>query len=117
MRSLLILLSLALAAPAQAQDAPSMDRLLDRFEDLSKEAQTLLEGWIEDLGPKIDELGPALEELADKLGDLSAYDPPVVLDNGDILIRRKKPTTPTPTDPPPDPPTDTPPPQGDAIDL
>lgn len=89
-----------------------MDGLLERFGDLSKEAQTLLESWVEDLGPKLDELGPALEDLADKLGDLSAYHPPEVLENGDIIIRRKRPAEPAP--PPVD---DTPLPPGDAIDL
>lgn len=90
-------LAASLALPANAQDTP-MEDLLKRFEDLSKEAQTLMENWAEELAPKLEELGPALEQLAETLGDMSAYHPPEVLENGDIIIRRKTPLT--PSDPP-----------------
>lgn len=73
-----------------------MDNLLKQFEELSNNAQTLLEGWVEDLGPKLEELGPALEGFAEKMGDMSAYHPPEVLENGDIIIRRKTPVEPDP---------------------
>ncbi|MEM7440494.1 MAG: hypothetical protein AAF393_12915 [Pseudomonadota bacterium] len=76
--------------PAQADDS-QMDDFLKRFEDMSKEAQTLMERWAEDLAPKLEELAPALEDLMAKMGDLSAYHPPEVLPNGDIIIRRKSP--------------------------
>ncbi len=69
-----------------------MTDLLKQFEDLSKNAQTLLESWVEGIGPKLEELGPALESLAEQLGDLNAYHPPEVLENGDIIIRRKAPS-------------------------
>lgn len=79
-----------------------MEELFKRFEELSKEAQTLMESWAEELAPKIEELAPALEELAETLGDLSQYHPPEVLENGDIIIRRKTPKPPAdkPDDPP-----------------
>lgn len=35
------------------------------------------------------EVGPALRDLAGRLDDLRNYEPPVILDNGDVLIRRR----------------------------
>lgn len=66
-----------------------MNRLLKQFEELSDNAQTLMEGWMEQVGPKLEEFGPIFEGLAEKIDDLSAYHPPEVLENGDIIIRRK----------------------------
>lgn len=73
-----------------------MSDLLEQFDDLSKNAQTLLEGWVADIGPKIEELGPTLEKFADSIEDMSSYHPPEVLENGDIIIRRKTPLEPKP---------------------
>ena len=86
-----------------------MDNLLKQFEELSNNAQTLLEGWVEDLGPKLEELGPALEGFAEKMGDMRAYHPPEVLENGDIIIRRK---TPLEAEPDTEPKTEQPPAEG-----
>jgi hypothetical protein len=36
-------------------------------------------------------MGPALADILDKMGDLSAYHPPEMLPNGDIILRRKTP--------------------------
>ena len=36
-------------------------------------------------------MGPAMVELLGKIDDLSAYHPPEMLPNGDIIIRRKMP--------------------------
>lgn len=104
---------LVLSLPARAEDS-GMESVLRKFEELSKEAQTLMEGWAKELGPKLEELGPLLEDLARKMGDLSAYHPPEVLENGDILIRRKQPrdTRPAPAPEPPAPPK-----PGQGIDL
>ena len=90
-----LLIALSITSPAQAE-GQTMDNLLKQFEDLSKNAQSMLEGWVADIGPKLEELGPTLEEFADKIGDMSAYHPPEILDNGDIIIRRKIPTEPIP---------------------
>jgi hypothetical protein len=40
------------------------------------------------------EFGSAVDGLEDALRDLSAYHPPEVLPNGDILIRRRTPLVP-----------------------
>ncbi|MBT9384590.1 hypothetical protein KM176_12030 [Pseudooceanicola sp. CBS1P-1] len=111
---LVTLLALPLAQPVLAQDVPAdpapqatpgapgpdaapdkgpskmerglqlfMDGLSDSWGDLADKA-----------GPKVMEFfqqfGPALKEAIGKVGDLSNYEPPVVLPNGDILIKRKE---------------------------
>ncbi len=35
-------------------------------------------------------MGPMLERFGDMIGDLPAYEAPIILPNGDILIRRKR---------------------------
>ena len=101
-------LFLALPAPrAHAQDAPPQTTETDEG------ARMLLRGLAQEMGPALDDLregaqelepvlrdlvqnmGPALRDLLDKAGDLSAFEPPEVLPNGDILLRRK----PAPRDP------------------
>lgn len=98
-----LLVALAMAAPAAAQDDTqnntqnnTMSDFKKRFGKLSDNAQTLLEGWKEEIGPKLDEIGPALGDMIDRLGDMSAFHAPEVLENGDILIRRKQPLPPEP---------------------
>lgn len=64
-----------------------------------------LEGMAGDLEPALrqfaQEMGPALRDLLATVEDWSAYEPPVVLPNGDIILRRK-PDMPTPdTEPAP----------------
>lgn len=39
----------------------------------------------------VQEMGPALGEILSKIDDFSAYHPPEMLPNGDIIIRRKSP--------------------------
>lgn len=104
-----LLVALALAAPAAAQDVQNdtqnspMSDFKKRFGKLSDNAQTLLEGWADEIGPKLDEIGPAMGDLIDRLGDMSAFHAPEVLENGDILIRRRQPIPPVPVpDPQPE---------------
>ena len=90
---------------------------------MERGAQMFLEGILKEMEPAIDEfqgladeMGPALRQFADEMGpkltelfaeveDWSVYQPPEVLPNGDIIIRRKPehPLTPpdTPTEPAP----------------
>ncbi|MBR9864044.1 MAG: hypothetical protein GYB24_11450 [Rhodobacteraceae bacterium] len=89
-----LLLALALATPVAAQEEQDSSELFKRFEQLSDDAQSMLKGWVDELGPKLDELGPAMEDLAERLGEMSTYHAPEVLENGDILIRRKTPLPP-----------------------
>jgi hypothetical protein len=71
-----LVLSLALSAPAQAQ-------------------QTCVEGEdcgvMDRLGQLLNRLDPWFADLAEMLGDLSGWHAPEILPNGDILIRRRQP--------------------------
>ncbi len=58
--------------------------------------QQFLKGLLLEMEPALDdmrdfweEMGPAMAELLKEVQDWSAYQPPEVLDNGDIIIRRK----------------------------
>ncbi|EDM71730.1 hypothetical protein RAZWK3B_20296 [Roseobacter sp. AzwK-3b] len=104
----LVAFSLAapVAGPARAQDAGTPDEGLSLME---RGAQMFLEGILremepamrdlrdlaEDMGPElrrfVQEMGPAFGELMGKIDDLSAYHPPEMLPNGDIIMRRKTP--------------------------
>ncbi len=70
-----------MATPAQA-DPKDWEELRKSLEELSEGTQQFFESWV-------DELGPLLNSLRDKIDDLSEYEPPEVLPNGDIIIRRK----------------------------
>lgn len=89
-----------LGSMAQADEDPGLT-LMERG------AQMFLEGILKEMEPAIDEfqgladeMGPALRQFADEMGpkltelfaeieDWSVYQPPEVLSNGDIIIRRK----------------------------
>lgn len=92
-----VLLSLSLALPAMAQEAapdaegPSlMERGLSLFfEGFRQEMEPALGEMakaLEQLGPAI---APAVEKLMALVDDMTNYEMPVMLENGDILIRRK----------------------------
>ncbi|WP_299813710.1 hypothetical protein [uncultured Jannaschia sp.] len=91
--------ALLLALPAHAQDTPpdegsSMERGLRLFMDgLREEVEPALRGF----RGLAEEARPYLEELQRNLGDVvedvDAYEAPEILENGDILIRRKDPLT------------------------
>lgn len=76
--------------------------LMDEMEPALRE----LEGLAKDMEPAIrsfaEEMGPALRDLMEQVEDWSAYDPPVVLPNGDILLRRKQDAPPLDSLPPPE---------------
>lgn len=112
-----MLLVMALAAPAAAQEAapdcrpftPGCDALprlfqdLERdfgplFRDLEREIVPRMEGLGRDLQPYLDRFAegaaPYVQGLTDLLGDLSQWEAPEVQPNGDILIRRRPPARP-----------------------
>src|SRR6056297_2535823 len=76
--------------------------LMDEMEPALRE----LEGLAEDIEPAIrsfaEEMGPALRDLMTQVEDWSAYEPPVVLPNGDILLKRKEDAPPLDDLPPPE---------------
>ncbi len=110
-------LTITLASAAQAEEDPPGLSLMERgaqmfLEGILKEMEPAMEdlqGLADDMGPALqqfaDEMGPKLSELMSEIEDWSVYQPPEVLPNGDIIIRRKHehPMTPpeTPTEPAP----------------
>jgi hypothetical protein len=76
--------------------------LMDEMEPALRE----LEGLAEDIEPALrsfaEEMGPALRDLMAQVEDWSAYEPPVVLPNGDILLKRKEDAAPLDSLPPPE---------------
>ncbi len=111
--ALAVALIAALATPVSAeqdggQDGARglMERGVDLFlEGLTKEmapALNDLRGMAEQFGPSmqsfLEEMGPAFAEILSEIKDWSRYEPPELLPNGDIIIRRK----PDPKDEPPE---------------
>jgi hypothetical protein len=99
--------------PAFAQEAPVVPEAEDEGFSLMEEGMKLvMRGMMEEMQPAIDEMGKALEEAGPALEGLGAeigprfaqlialiddirnYDAPVMLPNGDIIIRRNAPLVP-----------------------
>ncbi len=107
------------AAPAFAQDAtPAPPAEEDGFSLMEEGAKLVLRGLMSEMEPALDEMGKALDEVAPALesfgaeigpklrqlvaliDDFKNYDAPVMLPNGDILIRRNAPLAPRLDTPP-----------------
>lgn len=116
MKQLALALILA-ATPALAQEAPSTpapEAEDDGFSLMEEGMKLLFRGFMTEAQPALDEMSQALEEMKpalDALGeeigpkitqlfaivdDFTNYDMPVMLPNGDILIRRTAPLELTP---------------------
>jgi hypothetical protein len=94
------LVMLLLAAPAKADEPPSlMERGAKQFfEGLMQEMSPALKEMsklMEEAGPALQDflvqMGPKLRDVLDEVEDWSVYSAPEVLENGDIIIRRKPP--------------------------
>lgn len=72
-----------------------MEPAIEELEGLAREVEPALRNFLT-------EMGPALRGILEEVEDWSAYHPPEILPNGDIIIRRK-----TPADAP----------EGDEIEL
>ena len=107
---LLALMLTALPVAAQDQAVPPPEEGQSADEGLSlmeRGARMFLEGMRREMAPALQdlralvdtmgpamqdflrEMGPALADLLGRVGDLSAYEAPELLPNGDIIIRRK----------------------------
>ena len=88
-----VALALAVAGPLAAEDGdsrtPNSD-LAEGAEMLSQGLKKLFRGLLDELEPAGDAAEQGWNDLVDWLGDLSAYEAPERLPNGDILIRRKE---------------------------
>jgi hypothetical protein len=101
------------AAPVFAQEAPATPEAQDDGFSLMEEGMKLvmrgmmsemapaldeMEKALKDAGPMLDglgeEIGPKLRQLVALIDDIKNYDAPVMLPNGDILIRRNAPLVP-----------------------
>ena len=91
------------AAPAVAQDDDDGLSLMQEgakllFRGLMQEMEPALDDlrkFSEEVEPglkrMIDEMGPAFADLIARIDDITAYHPPEILPNGDIIMRRKTP--------------------------
>jgi hypothetical protein len=107
-----LVLAFCLAAtPVFAEDAPAVPPVEDDGFSLVEEGMKLvMRGMMSEMQPAFDEMGKALEEMEPHLkelgpklqqlialiDDIRNYDAPVMLPNGDILIRRNAPLIPKP---------------------
>jgi len=100
MKRLLAPLALCLAlTPVWGQEPPAPDGGPGDGPSLMEEgARLLLRGLMAEMEPAIGDMGkalaemePALRQLLALIGDIRNYHAPVLLPNGDILIRRKTP--------------------------
>jgi len=81
-----------LTGPAHAQAAGEGEALAEREDgesELSRGLGLLQDGASVMLEGLMEEIGPALEELRGRAIDLTRYEAPEMLPNGDIIIRRK----------------------------
>ena len=103
-RLALALLLSALPAQAQETETPAPPDATEEGVDLIERGmRSILEGLftemqpaIEDMGRALNEMRPMAEQLLKLIDDIGNYEAPVILENGDILIRRK----PEPPEPP-----------------
>lgn len=109
-----------MATPALAQDTPPAPEAgaEEGFSLMERGAELVLRGLMTEMEPALNdmeqawaEIGPALEGLGAEIGprlrellavvdDFANYQAPIVLPNGDILIRRKAPRIPVFPEPP-----------------
>ena len=104
MRAILVLplcLCLALGSPVSA-DGPEGTRDTEQQDGIFGLLDRLLRGFMDDVDPHMRQMErslemaePELRRLLGQLRDMVEYDPPEILPNGDILIRRRQ-TTPDP---------------------
>ena len=91
------LVALPLPALAEEEGSDLMKRGMELFfRGLQSEMEPALrelDGMLDEMRPALrnfaQAMGPALKQLLEQVDDWSLYEPPVVLPNGDILIRRK----------------------------
>ncbi|MBV7410480.1 AAA+ family ATPase [Maritimibacter sp. DP1N21-5] len=85
---ILIALCVSLALPVFAQSDTEGEQGRDK---MSEAFRLLLEGLSEELEPLSRDVADAWREMLEDLDDLTDYEAPERLPNGDIIIRRKTP--------------------------
>jgi hypothetical protein len=116
-----LLCATPVAAQEQQEDGADlmergMELLLDGLREEMSPALNQMRQLAEEYGPALfsflDEMGPAFAEMLEEVRDWTAYHPPEMLPNGDILIRKKIRPRPEPEAEPEDAPELDPPTQG-----
>jgi hypothetical protein len=92
-RMIALLACLSLSAPAAAQAVPEAPPATPR-EGMREGLGLMEQGTRRLLEGLLREFGSAVEGLEEALRDMTAYYPPEVLPNGDIIIRRRTPLVP-----------------------
>lgn len=73
-----------MGSPLAAQSENDGDTIPDTLQEFADSMRKLFEGFADDVAP-------LMEDLATRLEGLQGYHPPEVLENGDIIIRKKTP--------------------------
>ena len=68
----------------------------DFMRNMLREAQPHLDNLGNDLGGMVSSLGPVLSEIGTMIDDVRNYQAPEMLENGDIIIRRRADAPPRP---------------------
>lgn len=94
----LMLGTVSVSAQEQKEDGADlmergMELLLDGLREEMSPALNQMRQLAEEYGPALfsflDEMGPAFTSMLDEVRDWTAYHPPEMLPNGDIIIRKK----------------------------
>ena len=98
MKHAAFVIALALAPlPVLAQDAPAEPEATEEGPSLMERGLSLFfEGFSQEVEPALDQMGqalgemkPAMDHLMGMVDSMTNYEMPEMLENGDIIIRRK----------------------------
>ncbi|MGR3714205.1 MAG: hypothetical protein ACU0A6_13925 [Shimia sp.] len=105
----LTLCAALMAAPVIGQEAPLDGETEDGNSLIEEGARLFLKGLQQEMAPALEgfrdlageigpqmqdfmmQMGPAMAEIVDKVEDWSSYHAPEMLENGDIILRKKTP--------------------------
>ncbi len=100
------LVALLTVTPTFAQETVPSPEVEEGFSMMEQGVKLLFKGLMAGMEPAMDdmsraltEMQPALKDLMAMIGDIDNYHAPEMLENGDIIIRRKLPSELAPTAP------------------
>lgn len=77
------------AGPVTAQEEGGSSIMDQALRQLLEGLLLEMEPTLDDMRDFIEQMGPAMADVLNEVKDWSAYEPPEILENGDIIIRRK----------------------------
>ncbi len=98
MRKIILALLILPLSPAFAQDTPAVPKAdtEEGFSLMEEGAKLFMRGLMSEMEPALNEMGeavalmePALRDMLALIDDIRNYESPKMLENGDIIIRRK----------------------------